>query len=268
MKVFIVAGEVSGDIHAAKLLYALKKMDPKLSSSGIGGDQMISAGLDARYHIKDMAFLGIGEIIRHLPFIRRVFKDMVAQLNRFNPDVVILVDYPGFNLKLAKKIKRMGYPIVYYISPQLWAWGRRRVKKIKAYIDRMLVLFPFEKDFYKKYGIPVTYVGHPLVDSHYIDVKPKKYSANNRILGLLPGSRRQELQKLLPNMIKCAKILYEQKKIDEVLIARVDNIPLEEYQKCIEGHNFFRIYSGTMDTFYNQLDVALVSSLYPIFNYF
>jgi lipid-A-disaccharide synthase len=260
MKLVIIAGEVSGDMHGAKLLHSLAANTDHLTVTGIGGDLMVAEGMRPIYHIRQMAFLGLGEVIRHLPFIRRVFKDVLKHIKEQKPDAVVLIDYPGFNLRLAKKVYQMGVPVIYYISPQLWAWGKRRVNKIKQYVNLMLVIFPFEVTFYRDYGIGATYVGHPLVDSHYNEVKPKIFDPQNRVLGLLPGSRKQELHKLLPNMIATAKELYQQKKIDQAIIARVDHLALAEYENYAKDLPFINIYSGPIARFYNQLDAALVSS--------
>jgi lipid-A-disaccharide synthase len=260
MKLVIIAGEVSGDIHGARLVRSLISRNDSIGLSGIGGDLMVKEGLNAIYHINQMAFLGLTEVIKHLPFIQRVFKDITQHIASTKPDAVILIDYPGFNLRLAKKIKKMGIPVIYYISPQLWAWGKRRVKKIRNFVDQMLVVFPFEVDFYHKYGIEAIYVGHPLVDSHFGQVQPKEYNSYDRVLGLLPGSRRQELDKLLPDMISTAEILHNDNKLDRVLIARVNNIPRSEYDKYLQGKDYIEIYEGAIDQFYNQLDAALVSS--------
>jgi len=260
MKLVIIAGEVSGDIHGAKLVRSLVSKIGSIELSGIGGDLMIEEGLNAIYHINQMAFLGLTEVIKHLPLIQRVFKDITQHIASNKPDAIILIDYPGFNLRLAKKIKKMGIPVIYYISPQLWAWGKRRVKKIRNFVDQMLVVFPFEVDFYKKYDIEAIYVGHPLVDTHFGQVKLKEYKADNRVLGLLPGSRLQELDNLLPDMISTAEILHNDNKIDRALIARVNNIPRTEYDKYLQGEEFIEIFEGPIDHFYNQIDAALVSS--------
>ena len=143
--VVIIAGEVSGDIHGSRLITSLKSIDPQLQVCGIGGDLMIKEGLEPVYHIEQMAFLGVGEILKHLPFIRRVFKKMTDLVELKRPAAVILIDYPGFNLRFAKKVKDLGIPVIYYISPQLWAWGKRRVYKIQKFVQLMLVIFPFEK---------------------------------------------------------------------------------------------------------------------------
>ena len=154
----------------------------------------------------------------------------------------------------------MGVPVIYYISPQLWAWGRKRVYKIQKYVDKMLVIFPFEKNFYNHYGISADYVGHPLADHHFNHVKPKITQKNNLTLGLLPGSRHQELENLLPDMIKTVELLNESAKIERVLLLKVNTISDEVYFKYIGDHSFITLHSGTSESFYNQLDVALVSS--------
>jgi lipid-A-disaccharide synthase len=260
-KLVMISGEVSGDIHGAKLIAALRVINPQLDISGIGGDLMISQGLQARYHIKEMAFLGIGEIIKHLPFIRRVFRDMVNHVQTSNPEAVILIDYPGFNLRFARAIKRLGIPVIYYISPQLWAWGIKRVNKMKRFVDKLLVIFPFEVDFYKQHGIQAEYVGHPLVDSYYDKVLIKHNTVNDDIvLGLLPGSRRQEIEQLLPDMLETARILKEKGKITRAIIARIEHIPLEYYSDYLAQYDFVTIHDSSIIDFYNLLDAAIVSS--------
>ncbi len=260
MKLTIIAGEVSGDMHGANLVKALKEQVSDLQLSGIGGDLLLAEGQRQLYHARQMAFLGIGEIVRHLPFIRRVFHTLLEHIGREKPDAVILIDYPGFNLRLAKKLKRMGVPVIYYISPQLWAWGKRRVKIIRDCVDKMLVIFPFEVDFYRRHGIEATYVGHPIVDSLEGHVSPKANENGKRILGLMPGSRRHELDSLLPDMLAAADLLHDQGRVATVLVARVDNLPLEVYQRYIGTRGFVRVHFGDSASFYNQLDAALVKS--------
>ena len=137
-KLVIIAGELSGETHGARLVLELRSLEPTLQISGIGGDRMIEAGIEVLFHIKEMAFLGFGEIIRHLPFILRVYRHLLSHIRESKPDAVILIDYPGFNLKVAQAVKKMGIPVIYYISPQLWAWGKRRVKKIKRSVDLIM----------------------------------------------------------------------------------------------------------------------------------
>jgi lipid-A-disaccharide synthase len=248
-------------MHAARLIRELKKLNPVMEFSGIGGDRMQSEGFQALFHIRQMAFLGLGEVIRHLPFIQKVFRVLLAHIRQVKPRAVILVDYPGFNLRLAKKVKKLGIPVIYYISPQLWAWGKRRVKIIKKYVDRMLVLFPFEIEFYARHGVRAEYVGHPLVDICQNHVEPKIFNpSGEKVLGLLPGSRMQELQKLLPDMVATCNILLQKKLIDRVLIACVDHIPDQVYTRYLGREKYFVLYRGNLKEFYNQLDGALVSS--------
>jgi len=256
----IIAGEVSGDIHGSRLVAALKKINPDLDIQGIGGDLMVKEGLKPLFHIKQMAFLGLGEVLKHLPFIRKVFREMTDLVKSTRPEAVILIDYPGFNLRYAKKMHKMGIPVIYYISPQLWAWGKKRVYKVQKYISKMLVIFPFEKEFYQDYDIETDYVGHPIADHHYNHVSPKVTQNMNLTLGLLPGSRHQELENLLPDMIKTARLMKDSGKIEHILLLKVDTIPLDVYQKHMGENSFIKLHTSTPDTFYNQLDVALVSS--------
>jgi lipid-A-disaccharide synthase len=260
-RLVIIAGELSGETHGARLIAQLRSQEPDLQITGIGGDKMIDAGMRALVHIKQMAFLGLGEIIRHLPFIFKVYRRLRKHIKDIKPDAVILIDYPGFNLKLARAVKKMNVPVIYYISPQLWAWGRRRVKKIKRTVDLMLVLFPFEEDFYKQFGINVRFTGHPLVDRYYHLVKPKETKEEEqKIIGLLPGSRIQELRLLLPDMIQTAQLLYEQGTITKALVAGVAHIDESVYHSYIEGKSWCTLTMLPMEQFYNQLDAALVAS--------
>jgi len=259
-KLVIIAGEVSGDIHGAALIAALKARIPDLELSGIGGDLMVAQGLKARFHIREMAFLGIGEVLKHLPFIKKVFREMSELVVKSRPAAVILIDYPGFNLRFARKMHKRGIPVIYYISPQLWAWGRRRVHKIKKYVDQMLVIFPFEQTFYQGYGINAEYVGHPLADRHYRHVHPKLTTGTASVLGILPGSRLQELEKLLPDMILTAKQLLKEGMIERAVILRVQTIAVEVYKEYIGEEQAIQLSDTGPADFYNNLDAALVSS--------
>jgi len=205
-RVFIIAGETSGDLHGAALMNRMKARLPDCAFDGIGGPRMIGEGLDAIRRVRDMNFMGFVEVVRHLPFIRRTMRECVARLDGSRPDLVVLIDYPGFNLRLAPLVRKRGIPLMYFISPQLWAWHRSRVKLIRATVDRMVVLFDFERDFYRRYGVEADFVGHPLIDV----VKPTVDRATFRaslgasgdipVVGFLPGSRMQEIERILPAM--------------------------------------------------------------------
>jgi len=164
MKLAIVAGEASGDLHASEVVRELKGLDPSLQTFGIGGDLLAREGMRILHHAREMGIVGLFNVLRHLRMFNAALNEMTETIAREKPDAVMLVDYPDFNLRLATRCKQMGIRVIYYISPQVWAWRRGRVKQIARVVDRMLVIFPFEEDFYREHGVPVTYVGHPLID--------------------------------------------------------------------------------------------------------
>ena len=230
-KLMIITGEVSGDLIGASLIKELKSLNPDLNISGIGGDLMKDAGMNLIYHTDQMAFLGFVEVIKHLPFIHSVQKKLLNIIQAEKINCVVLIDYPGFNLSLAKKLKRLGIRVIYYVSPQIWAWAKGRVKKVKKFVNKMLVVFPFEVDFYKKENVDVKYVGHPLVERikrHKFLTKEELYSKFNlendkEILLVLPGSRKQEVKEIFPEVIKAAKVLATKFNL-QVVVARSKNI--------------------------------------------
>lgn len=206
MKIFIISGEASGDLHGANLAKALCAQNPDLELQGWGGELMENQGVKVLKHYKELAFMGFAEVVANLRTIRANFALCKEQIADFQPDAVILIDYPGFNLRMAEFIKERGIKVFYYISPQVWAWKESRVKKIKKLVDRMFVILPFEKDFYAKHHYDVDFVGHPLLDA--IDPDAEESSAFRKlngltdapIMALLPGSRRQEISRMLPIM--------------------------------------------------------------------
>ena len=210
--ILVIAGEVSGDLIGASLIKELKKTDPALMFYGIGGDKMLSEGMEVSYHINQMAFLGFVEVIKHLPFIKKAQRKLVELVKSKNIKNVVLIDYPGFNLSIAKKLKALGVKIIYYVSPQLWAWGLGRMKKVIKLVDKMLVVFPFEEKMYKDNNVNVQFVGHPLVErinNHefllYEDLCAKfQLDKEKGILLIMPGSRENEVNKIFPQTIKAA----------------------------------------------------------------
>lgn len=213
--VLIVAGEASGDLHGANLAKAMKKLDRDVLFQGIGGDKMVIAGVDIIEHSSQMAVVGITEVFSRANIILKAYFKLRSILKNQRPDLLILIDYPDFNIMLAGAAKKFGVPVLYYISPQLWASRRGRVKKISGRVDRMAVILPFEKNFYQDMGadLKVDYVGHPLMDQIPRNLKKdnieKEFGINSgdTIISLLPGSRNQEVKKLLPDMLDAAKIL-------------------------------------------------------------
>lgn len=259
----VIAGEVSGDAHAAAVIRAFQTMNPNYDLWGIGGPELANCHQEQLYKINQMAFLGIGEVIRHLPFIRQVQNDILDEAKKRRPQCVILVDYPGFNLRMARFLKELGIPVLYYISPQLWAWGRHRVKKVKKYIDELIVLFPFEQKFYRQRGIRAICAGHPLVDKYslHLPMSDKKNSVGNEIIGLLPGSRQNEVKTLLPNMVTAARLLKKQGRIRQAEIVKVPHLSMDFYQEVIaDCPDFIRIIETSLDECLPRFDAVMVAS--------
>jgi lipid-A-disaccharide synthase len=235
-KILIIAGEASGDLHGSSLAKELLKINSNLEIFGIGGDRMKKEGVELIFHIDKLSFMGFFEVIKNLSFIRGVMKTMVSVAETKRPDLVILIDYPGFNLRFAKKLKKLGMPVIYYISPQVWAWGGNRVKKMRGLIDKMVVIFPFEKEIYKKFGLDCEFVGHPLLEvtRHIIPLEdfPKKFDIrkNDVVVGLLPGSRWQEVEKILPIMLESCKFLKTRIKNLKVLLGLAPTIKKEKIE--------------------------------------
>jgi lipid-A-disaccharide synthase len=208
MKYYLIAGEASGDLHGSNLILELKKVDAAAQVRCWGGDGMQAAGATVVKHYKDLAFMGFAEVVKNLPTILRNIRFCKEDIAAFKPDVLVLIDYPGFNLRIARWAKEQGYKVIYYISPQVWAWKESRVKMIRNVVDKMLVILPFEKEFYEtKWDYKVAYVGHPLVEvvNTFLQsgtVAPQLFQ--KPIVALLPGSRRQEVTKKLPLMLEAS----------------------------------------------------------------
>lgn len=246
----IIAGEISGDLIGASLIKELKKLDPKIETYGIGGNKMQTEGMNILYHINQMAFLGFSEIVRHLPFLKKVQSELLTIVKKKKINNVVLIDYPGFNLNIAKKIKKSGIKIIYYVSPQLWAWGSGRIKKIKNRIDKMLVVFSFEQKLYSKNNIDVELVGHPLVEriNNYKFLSRKELfhklqlDESKDILLLMPGSRRQEVEKIYPQIVNAARKLGEEFNLQIVTAGSV-NIDIELFNQ-LSGTSDVKVVKG------------------------
>ena len=265
MQYYIIAGEASGDLHGSNLIKELHKLDAAANIRCWGGDKMEAAGAVLVKHYRDLAFMGFVEVIKNLRTIFRNIdlckKDMLAH----RPDVLILIDYPGFNLRIAKWAKQQGLKVIYYISPQVWAWKENRVKAIKESVDKMLVILPFEKDFYKKWNYEVEYVGHPLVeviDSWLLTVKSNEpLTTNNEqrstnIVALLPGSRQQEILKKLPIMLEVAKHF----PTYQFVVAKAPGLDESFYNNLLAPyHNVSSVVNKTYELL-SQSKAALVTS--------
>ena len=266
MKYYIIAGEASGDLHASNLMQAIKDKDENAEFRFFGGDLMQQVGGTLVKHYRELAFMGFIPVLLNLKTILRNLEICKKDIVKFAPDVVILVDYPGFNLKIAKYLKQnTSIPVTYYISPKIWAWKEYRIKDFKKYVDQMLCILPFEVDFYKKHNYPVSYVGNPTVDAiekrenkdqtfqdfielHKLDDKP--------IIAILAGSRKQEIEDNLPHMLKAIEVF----KSHQVVIAGAPGIDKSFYDKTLQNNNNATLLFGQTYNILAQANVALVTS--------
>ncbi len=237
MKYYIIAGEASGDLHGSNLMSSIKKKDLTPDFRFWGGDMMLQEGGHLVTHYRKMAFMGFIEVIKNLRKILGFLKICKSDILSFNPDVLVLIDYPGFNLRIAKWAKKQGIKVVYYITPQVWAWHKSRVYDLGKYTDKLLVILPFEADFFKKYGFEAVYVGHPLLDAiekfkPNNDFLPESLDSTKPILALLPGSRRQEISVMLPIMLKAVR-----NSNMSVIIAGASAIETDFYHDIIARYN-------------------------------
>lgn len=238
MRLCIVTGEASGDLHASGVLRELKMRVPSLVAYGIGGARLAEEGMELIADVRDMAMVGLSNVLRHLPKYVRVQRALIDRLRSERPDVLILVDFPDFNLRLARKARRLGFPVVYYIAPQLWAWRRRRIRAIRRLIDHVLVILPFEADFFRQHGVPVTYVGHPVVEQlRSIGRYEKRPHEEPLRIALLPGSRRSEVQDILPAMLDGLETLSARWLIEASLI-QAPTIDRSQIDGVLEGRSF------------------------------
>jgi len=242
MKYYIIAGEASGDLHGSNLMKALKNKDPQAEIRFWGGDLMKAQGGTLVKHYRDLAFMGFLEVAMNLRTILNNIKFCKEDIRNHKPDILILIDYPGFNLRIARFAKELGIKVVYYISPQLWAWKEGRVEIIKKYVDEMMVILPFEEDFYKKHGVHSHFVGHPLLDAigSLNDISIEEFKKENNlnekeIIALLPGSRKQEVEKMLEIMLSVRPHF----KNYQFVIAGAPSLPKEFYQKYVDDNVHF-----------------------------
>ena len=238
-RLLVVAGEASGDLHGARLLTELRRLVPGLEAFGLGGDELRAAGLETLADSAEVSVVGLTEALKVLPRARRLFADLLAAVDRRHPSAAVLIDFAEFNLRLARELKQRGVPVLYYISPQVWAWRRGRVRTVAEVVDLMMVLFPFEVDFYRRHGAAVTWVGHPLVDEvpelpHVwergvpgVDLAGELFQ-----IALLPGSRRSEIEAMLPTMLQAAAKIAEELPVFVRLI-RAPGIPAEALEEPI-----------------------------------
>ncbi|WP_443936474.1 lipid-A-disaccharide synthase [Pedobacter sp. MW01-1-1] len=253
MKYYLVAGEASGDLHGANLMKALKEEDPKAEFRFFGGDKMLNEGGTLVKHYADMAFMGFTEVVMNL---RTIFKNMDAckkDILAYQPDAVVLIDFPGFNLKIAKFAKEQNFKTCYYISPKIWAWNQKRVLKIKRDVDKMFCILPFEVDFYHEWGMQVDYVGNPLLDEKALFKPDENFRIDQqlgkeKVIALLPGSRKQEIERLLPVMLSVTENFPEY----TFVVAAAPTFTEAYYQQFMGDKSIKLLFNNT----YNLLHIA------------
>lgn len=264
MKYYLISGEASGDLHASNLIRGLRREDPEAEFRGWGGDLMQAAGCTLVRHYKNTAIMGFFTVLKNLGKIRENIRLCCKDIKEWNPDVLILVDYAGFNLRIARFAKTAGFRVFYYISPKLWAWNTGRVKKIKAFVDRMYVIFPFEVGFYRKYGYETVYEGNPLVDAiagrplpdeTFVEFCRANALPERPIIALLAGSRAQELKYVLPEMLKMVKHFPQY----QFVIAGAPAMLPEDYAPYLKGLSLPVVYGQTYRLL-QQARAALVTS--------
>jgi len=266
-KILIIAGEASGDLHAAGLIEELRKIDSEIETFGIGGVKMKETGVELIYDIEKSSLMGFSEVLKNLNLFRKMMRAMLSCAEKRSPDLAILVDYPGFNLRFAQRLKKRNVPILYYISPQIWAWGGGRLKKIKKVVDKILVFFPFEEKIYEDAGVDVEFIGHPLLDLVKPTLSQSEYKRkmgvgkNDILLGLVPGSRPQEVEKLLPVMLQTSVLLKKRLKNLKVGVSQASTVNKNLFENAL---NQFQIEATVeKDLTYDLLhwaDLLLVTS--------
>jgi lipid-A-disaccharide synthase len=261
MKYYLVAGERSGDLHGSNLLRALKQHDTSMHARGFGGDEMQAAGMELTVHYSKLAFMGFTAVIANLNKISALIRQCKQDIMQFKPDVIILIDYAGFNMRIAKFAKEHNLLVFYYISPKVWAWNTKRAWKLKAVVDRMFCILPFEKDFYRKFNWQVDYVGNPVLDAiRNFESDPSfperiGLDKGKKIIALLPGSRKLELRRMIPVMAEVAK----RNRDYQFVVAAVKTLPADLYKPLMKNPGVRMIFDSTYDLL-THADAAIVTS--------
>lgn len=257
MKLYLIAGEASGDLHGSNLLKALYAAREGLECRVWGGDLMAAQGATLVKHFRDLAFMGFVEVAKNLRTILGNIRFCKEDILRFQPDALVLIDYPGFNLRIAKWARKKGIPVIYYISPQVWAWHRGRVYDIKRDVDKMLVILPFEEAFYEKFGVKAQFVGHPLLDA--LDIDPNENLSapkSGNLIALLPGSRKQEVSRILPIMLSAIRHFPDYRFV----IAGTSSLPEAFYQPFLADYPNVKLQFGQTYELLRAARAALVKS--------
>jgi lipid-A-disaccharide synthase len=264
-RLLLSCGEPSGDLYGAELVRELRETVPGLEVAGLGGDRLQAEGAHLLAHVRDLAVVGLLEVVSHLRFFRRVFQAVLGEAEARRPDVAVLVDYPDFNLRLAKALKRRGIPVVYYVSPQVWAWRKGRVKGIRESVARMLVIFPFEEQLYREARVPVTFVGHPLVD--LVSLPRDRHAFRSRhglaaeqpLIAILPGSRRKEIAHNLPALLGAIDVMRASRPELQFVLAAAPHLDPAQLRSAVGDRPVTLVVNETHDAL-GACTVALVAS--------
>ncbi len=263
-RLLISCGEPSGEFYAAELVAELRRRHPDLEAFGLGGDRLAATNVRLLAHLRDLAVVGLVEVLSHLRRLKRLFDSVVAEAARTRPDVAVLIDYPDFNLRLARELKKLGIPVVYYVSPQLWAWRRGRIKDVKRDVAKMLVIFPFEEQIYHDAGVPVAFVGHPLIDHVQPPLDRSAVAARlglakgRPVIALLPGSRNKEVGFNLPPMLEAVKILRERRPELQFVLAAAPHLRAGAFQEAAAAG--VTVLEGATRDVLSAARVAIVAS--------
>lgn len=265
-KIMIVAGEASGDLHGSGLVREILKLQPDVKIFGVGGDKMQHHGVELLYHINEMSVLGFWDVLKRFAFFRRVYHDLVSTMDEVQPDLIILIDYPGMNLKLARAAKTIGIKVLYYIAPQVWAWGSNRIQKMVRLVDKMAVIIPFEEEMFQKAGLDATFVGHPLLEIVTSKIGREeffqKYGLNNnqQVIGLLPGSRPLEVKRLLPEMLQTIRQFRKTHPETQTIISKADSVDSNIYHEILKNNNQVQLVENCTYEIMKHSDLLIVAS--------
>jgi len=266
LKVMLIAGEASGDLHGGKLVEALRGLEPELELFGVGGDRMAAAGMELYYHVNDLAYIGFIEVARHYVYFRRVFNRLIKVVKSRRPQVVVLIDYPGFNLRFARAVKKLGISTFYYIAPQVWAWGQGRAAKMTGFIDQMAVLFAFEADFFARYNIKTTFVGHPLLEGMEVGLSGQEFmekhglTSSQPLLALIPGSRNQEVRNLLLPMLQTAERLRRLHPDLQVAVSQATTVEPQQLESLVADCPWARVVKADYYPLMRYATAGMVAS--------
>ncbi len=265
-KIMIIAGEASGDLHGSGLVRELKAKNSDLHIFGVGGNKMQQQGMELIYHVNEMNVLGFWDVLKHFRFFKRVYKNLVRKLEQEKPAVLVLIDYPGLNLKLAKAAHQRAIKVAYYIAPQVWAWGAKRIKKMAQTVNKMAVIIPFEEKMYRDARIDATFVSHPLLEVIETKLDKKEFfskyrlNSNYKTIGLLPGSRPLEVKRLLPEMMRTTE-RFKRKHLEiQVIIGKADSVDPEIYKQLIPEKSDVQLLENSTYEIMKHSDLLIVAS--------